>query len=184
MTIRLKTKIVRKRALRLKVIQKIPANLVGANGISIVKTNGTYTATPDYSSLAELLTFDPTKEFVLVSSIDGTCYKVAISTLINNSSSTIRVVTEAGDITVGINTRILIMNRTANETPSRILLPASSSKVGGIKIVDWKGNAGAFPHTIYPNGVEKINGNQATWTIWGDNGSAILDPVSGLGYAV
>lgn len=185
MTVLLKVRIVRKRTVRFKVLAKFPANVVGADGITVDKANGTYTIRPDYSNLVELLSFDPSQEQVIVyNPVTTTWNVISLATLINNSSSSVRVVTEAGDITVGVNTRVLVMNRTANESPSKINLPAASLKVGDILCVDWKGNAGTFPHTIYTSGSDKLNGNLSSWRLDGDGASVRLSPISTLGYAV
>lgn len=171
-------------ALKMKVATRIPAQLVGGTGITLTKSNGVYTFDLDYSEFSEIASFDPSAKDVLVFDAGlGTFDLVSLAGLLTNTSLA-RVVTEAGDITVGVNTQLLIMNRTADESPSNIILPSSASKVGAVKIVDWKGNAGSFPHTVTPNGSETFNGAAATWTIGGDGASSVFTPASTLGYAV
>lgn len=171
--------------LKLRVATRIPAQLVGGTAIRITKANGVYTFDLDYSEIEEILSFDPAAKVVLVYDAASESYAlVSLASLLTNSSA-VRVVTEAGDITVANETQLLIMNRTVDESPSNINLPASASKIGEIKIVDWKGNASGFPHTVNPNGAETFNGAAATWTIGGDGASSVFDPIpTGLGYAV
>lgn len=181
----IKVKVVRRPVLKFKVLPRIPANLVGANSISIIKNGVTYTIEPDYSGLNELPSFDPTQEQIVVyNPVTQTWNKISLATLVNNAITSVRVVTEAGTITVGTNTRVLIMNRTADESPSNIVLPAAASKIGDLKIVDWKGNSGSFPHTVALSGSEKFNGGLSTWKVWADGASINLTPLAGLGYSV
>lgn len=170
-------------SLKMKVVTRIPAQLVGGTAITITKAGGVYTFDLDYSLLTTLLTFDPSQKLVAVYDAVNGWNTVTLASLLTNTSLA-RIVTEAGDITVGVNTQLLIMNRTVDESPSNIILPASASKIGAVKLVDWKGNAGTFPHTVTPNGSEKFNGAAATWTIGGDGASSVFTPVTTLGYAV
>lgn len=181
----IKVKVLRTPVIKVKLIPKFPSSVTGDIAIKVVKANGAYTIEPDYSGLSALTAFDPSQEQVLVYNPITTAWNIiSLATLINNAGSSVRVVTEAGDITVGVNTRVLIMNRTANESPSKINLPAASLKVGDILCVDWKGNAGTFPHTIYTSGSDKLNGNLSSWRLDGDGASVRLSPISTLGYAV
>lgn len=183
MTIRLKTKIVRKHALKLKVLPKIPANFVGANGISIVKANGTYTATPDYSLLSELTTFDPTQELVLLYKRDGTWAIVPVSTLINNQVATTQIITSGATYAALANDKLIAVNKTSGSATT-ITLPLSSMKVGPVRIVDFKGDADTNNITVNASGSDKFNGNSTSWMIVGANASILLTPISGVGYAV
>ena len=168
----------------MKVATRIPAQLISGTAITITKAGGVYTFDLDYTEFAEIVAFDPSAKAVLVYDAGlGSFDLVSLASLLTNTDA-VRIVTEAGDITVGVNTQLLIMNRTVDESPSNINLPASSSKVGAMKLVDWKGNAGTFPHTVNPNGAETFNGSAATWTIGGDGASAVFTPASTLGYAV
>ncbi|ANW00691.1 hypothetical protein LMTR13_11430 [Bradyrhizobium icense] len=170
--------------MKMRVAARIPAQLVGGNGIAISKANGVYTFDLDYTEYAEILSFDPATKMVLVYDAIAGYALVSLASLLTNSAA-VRIVTEAGDITVANETQLLIMNRTADESPSNINLPASASKIGKIKVVDWKGNAGSFPHTVNPNGSEEFQGGLTSWSISSDGASAVFDPIpTGLGYAV
>jgi hypothetical protein len=81
MTTAIKVKVVRRPVLKLKVLPRIPANLVGDAGIVVVKNGVTYTVKPDYSNLVELLSVDPTQEQILVyNPISGAWNKVSLAT--------------------------------------------------------------------------------------------------------
>lgn len=185
MTARIRVKVRRVSAIRTKINAPFPARVLGDVFITITKANGTYTISPDYSPLFEPPSFDPSAEYVAVQNIaTGEWNRLSIATLVNNTQATVRVVTEAGDIVVGAATQLLIMNRTVNQSPSNIILPASAQKVGKVKIVDFKGNAGTYPHTITAQGSDTFQGGLTTWTLGGDGSSVALDPIPGIGYAV
>jgi hypothetical protein len=184
MTIRLKTKIARKRTIKLKMLPKFPANVSGAIAIAIDKANGAYTIRPDYSNLTELTSFDPTQELVLVYRRDGNWAIVPVSTLINNSLTTTQIVTSGASAAVGVNDKLIIINKTSGSATA-ISLPLSSLKVGPVRIVDFKGDAGTNNITVNVSGSDKLNGNLTSWKIAGDGASILLTPIStGIGYAV
>jgi hypothetical protein len=183
MTTVLKTKIVRKRTVKLKVIPKLPANTINGPGISVAKSNGTYTIGSDYSLLNELSAFDPTQELVLVYKRDGTWAKVALSTLVNNPTATTEILTAGASYTVGINDKLIVVNK-ASGSATAITLPLSSLKVSPVRIVDFKGDANTNNITVSLSGSDTFNGGLTSWKITGAGGSILLSPVSGLGYAV
>lgn len=98
-------------------------------------------------------------------------------------SGTYQIITAAGDVTVAITDVLIILNKTvlANTT---IILPTSASKLGKVKIVNWKDDAGAYTHTVTLQGSEKFNAGQTSWPISGQGASAVFDPIPTLGYAV
>lgn len=101
-----------------------------------------------------------------------------------NTTGVTRVITAAGDVTVGIADALIILNKTVLEA-TNFIMPPSATKLGGVLIVNWKADAGAFTHTVIPNGIELFNGGQTTWPIAGLGASAAFKPIStGLGYAV
>lgn len=179
-------KISRVNSLKLKVLSKFPADVQVGNFLTLTKENGVYTFSADYSKLTPGPISDPATAYVALLDQSAGVYRlVSIASLVTGEGTgAVRVVTEAGDITVSANTRLLVMNRASDESPSKINLPAAVSKVGDIKIVDWKGNASAFPHDIYPSGAETFNGAQSVWHISGNGASVALDPIPSLGYAV
>lgn len=181
---RIKVKVVRKAIVKVRMLPRVPASLFGDTGITVVKDGATYTIKPDYSSLNELLFFDPSQELVLVYNRDGTWAKVPVSTLVNNQAGTTQVIISGASATVGVNDKLIIVNKTAGSATS-ITLPASSLKIGPVRIVDFKGDAGTNNITVYVSGSDKLNGNNTSWKIAGDGASILLTPIStGIGYAV
>lgn len=180
-------KLARVNSLKLRVSTRIPANLIGTSFITITRgDNGEYYINPDYLVLSADPISDPSNTVIAVfDEAVGFFKQMTLADVINGvGTSPIQTVTEAGDVTVLPNTRLLVMNRTVDETPSKINLPAGVSKIGDVKVVDWKGNSGTYSHDVYPNGSEKFNGNQPVWHINGDGASAVFDPIPSLGYAV
>lgn len=170
-------------SLKLKVNTRIPAQLVGGTGISITRTNAVYTTALDYSALAEITSFDASQKlFAVYDRTTGVWSQVSFASLIS-AGQTYQVIT-TGNCTVAVNDGLIIINKTVGAATA-VTLPASATKVGKVKIVDFKGDAGTNNITVTPNGAEKFNGAAATWVIGGDGASVVFDPIpSGLGYAV
>lgn len=182
-SINLKTKVFTRAVVKTKVNAPFPSQVSGKFFIEVEKEDGVFSITPDYRLLPGLTSYDPSQFIVAVQKADGSWKTVTLASLQTNMTP-VRIVTESGDITVGVNDRLLIMNRTMNESPSNITLPVASLKNGGVKIVDWKGNASAYPHDVYLSESEKFNAAQTVWHINGDGASIVCDPIPGLGYAI
>ena len=179
----LKVKAFQRAVVKTKADIRLPAKVTGGAGIAVKKANGEYTFDLDHLEFVELAQFTPANEYVVLVNAAGEYKRVSLASLFNNSQTTVRVVTEAGNITVGPNVQLLVMNRTANESPSNIILPLASAKVGKIKIVDFKGNAGTYPHTIGLQGSDTFQGGLTSWTLGADGASVVFDPIPGVGYA-
>lgn len=179
----LKVQVLRKPVIKGKVDVRFPARVDGGTGLKITKANGVYTFDLDFLELAPVANIDPSAQYVAIVDGSGFYQRISLADFINNPTTTIQTVTAAGDVTVGANVQLLIMNRTADESPSNITLPTSSAKVGKIKIVDFKGNAGTYPHTIKLQGSDEFQGSLTEWTLGGDGASVVFDPIPGTGYA-
>lgn len=195
---------------KLKALVNFPANVVGRTGITVVKSSPNYfldldytgfqitptVAAPDIPNSYNLI-WDEVKHtfakvpFALqspagVSSLGGQTGAIALENTLLMTGSTLglnqtkRVITAAGDVTVAATDSLIILKKTVAAI-TNFILPAETTKIGPVKIVDWDNAAASFALTITPNGTEKING-QATWPLLG--GSVVLTPVgTGLGYA-
>jgi hypothetical protein len=95
-----------------------------------------------------------------------------------------QIITAPGNVTVAATDGLIVINKTAGQ-PTTVTLPPAATKIGDVKIVDWKGDANANNITIVPSGSDLISG-MAQWVIAGGHGSVVLDPVVGVvnGYAV
>jgi hypothetical protein len=181
---RIKVKVVRKAVVKVRVLPRVPANLFGDIAITVVKNGATYTVRPDYSRLTELTSFDPSQELSLVyNKLDATWAIVPVSTLVNNQAGTTQIVTAGASAVVGVNDKLIVVNKTVGSATT-ITLPLSSLKVGPVRIVDFKGDSGTNNITLNASGSDKFNGNFTSWKIAGDGGSILLTPISGIGYAV
>jgi hypothetical protein len=159
-----------------------PLKFVAGTGIVLSSSNGTSTTSLDYSLLAELPTYDPTQKlFAIVDRVTGLWNKVSLASILTGSQ-TVQIVTAAGDVTVQPNDGLIILNKTAGAA-TNVILPAASTKIGRVKVVDWKGDADVNNVTIVPNGAETIQG-RSSWKLAAPNASIDLAPVSALGYAV
>lgn len=102
----------------------------------------------------------------------------------NSISGTFQIVTAPGDVTVLITDTLIILNKTSSQV-TNVNLPPSATKIGAVKVVDFKGDSGSFPITVVPHGSELFNAAQTSWPISGAGASATFDPIiTGLGYAV
>jgi hypothetical protein len=184
MTVILKTKIVRKRSIKLKVIPKLPANTINGPAIAVSKANGTYTIGADYSLLAELTAFDPSQERVLIYNPSLEVWNVvSLANLVNNATATTVIITAGSTYAAGVNDNLIAVNKTVGSATA-ITLPLSSLKVGPVRVVDFKGDANTNNITISAAGSDKFNGGFTSWTIRGAGASVLFTPVSGIGYAV
>jgi hypothetical protein len=184
MTTVLKTKIVRKRTVKLKVIPKLPANTISGPAISVAKSNGIYTIGTDYSLLAELTSFDPTQERVLIYNPTTEIWNVvSLANLVNNATATTEIITAGSSYQAGANDKLILVNKIVGSATA-IQLPLSSLKVGPVRVVDFKGDANTNKITVSATGSDTFNGGFTSWTISGGGASVLFTPVSGIGYAV
>lgn len=161
-----------------------PLKLVAGIGLAITSASGTSTASLDYSSMVELTSYDPTRKlFAVIDRATGVWNQVSLASILAGSQ-TVQIVTAAGDVTVQPNDGLIIVNKTVGAA-TNVILPAASTKVGRVKVVDWKGDADANNITVVPNGTETIQG-RANWMLDSQNASIDLTPVVGTvnGYAI
>lgn len=156
--------------------------MLGGIGIKATKSGGIWHVDLDYSDLVELTSFDASQKlFAVYDRTTGVWNQVSFASLIA-SGQTIQIITD-GDCTVQPNDGLIIINK-GTGAATAVTLPAASSKVGKVKIVDFKGDASTNNITVNPNGSETFNGGATSWVIDGDGGSAVFDPIPGTGYAV
>lgn len=168
---------------RVNVNVPFPALVAGAAGIKVTKQNGIWTIAPDYTVYAQSSTIgDPANSYTLVwNALTG------VFTLVNPiaaAAGTSQIIVAPGDVTVRPTDTLIILNKTSSQV-TNVNLPASATKIGAVKIVDWKGDSGSFPITVVPHGSELFNAAKTSWPISGAGASATFDPIiTGLGYAV
>lgn len=169
-------------SLKLRVT-RIPTQIAEGTGIAVSKAVGIYTVGLDYSDLAEITIFDASQKlFAVYDRTTGVWNQVSFASLIA-AGQTYQVIT-SGDCIVQPNDGLIIINKTVGAATA-VTLPSSLVKVGKVKIVDFKGDAGTNNITVNPDGSETFNGGATSWVISGDGASAVFDPIpTGLGYAV
>lgn len=185
----------------------IPCVAVGTNTITLTPVVNAFAPAPAYANLNQFsfvavgtstgpvtinvsgLGPQPLSGSLIINVLYVVAYSVALGgfQVTSGGASSIsgitRVITAAGDVTVGALDGLIILNKTVSQN-TNVNLPAGASKIGAVKIVDWKGDSGSFPITVLPNGAETFNDGQTSWPIQGAGASATFNPVSGLGYAV
>lgn len=171
------------RLIKVGLLPKYPASISGGNGIDVTNTNGAIAVALDLLRFQQITNFDPSKEFALVTDALGNCNLVSLTSILTGGTA-VQIITAAGDVVVSNTTQLLVMNRTVDQNPSNIILPLAVNKAGPLKIVDFKGNAGAFPHTIKTTAPDTFQGAATQWSLDGNGASVALDPIPNVGYAV
>jgi hypothetical protein len=171
-------------SLKMRVLARYPASIVGATGVDVnIISAGALSVALDYLKLAPLPIYDPSAQFFAVTDALGNYRIISLASLFT-AAQTVQIVTAAGDVTVQPNDGLIILNKTVGAA-TNVILPAAALKVGDVKVVDWKNDSDVNNITLVPNGTEKINGLTG-WKLAGQGASIILKPVSGAvsGYAV
>lgn len=169
--------------LKLKVRTRYLSSIYSGTGITIRKDGLAAYPDLDFTAFAPITIYTAANEFVLVQNVDGSFATVSLAGLINLFSGTRRVITAAGDVTVGESDSLIILKKTV-AADTDFIMPPDISKVGPVKIVDWNGVGATQILRIVPDGTETISG-QATWQLSGAYSSVVLSPTGdGLGYAV
>lgn len=168
--------------LKLRVRTRYLASIFSGVGITIRKDG--LAAYPDlnFSGFTPVTVFDPSSESILLQNVSGAFSTTTLANLINTPQSR-RIITAAGNVTVGVNDALIILAKTVAENTD-FILPPDIAKIGPVKIVDFNGVGATQILRAIPNGTEKISG-QVTWQISGAYASIVLSPTgAGLGYAV
>jgi len=170
--------------LKLRTIPKFLASIFSGTGTAVRKDGLATYVDWDPSGFTPLVGYDPSAYNVAVQSVvDGSFGKITLAQLIA-SSQTQQIKTTAGAVNVAANDGLIAINKTVGASTT-VNLPAASTKVGPVKVSDWKGDAGTNNITVSVTGTDKLNGNLTSWVIASDGGSIVLTPLNdGSGYAV
>lgn len=179
------TGIIRKQKLKLRALPRFLASIFDGTG-TVARKDGLATYIDlDYSEFVELTSgLDPANsQIAIYNSATGVWNTTTIASVLSAAQTT-QIITAGATVTVTASDGLIIINKTIGSATT-VNMPISATKIGKCKIVDWKGDASTNNITINASGSEKFNGNSATWTIAGDGGSVVLDPIStGIGYGV
>lgn len=175
-------------ALKLRVLTKFPALVEAATGIAVAIANGIYSFSLKLMDIAEVSIADTSNRYViLVSDADGDGVelheRVSLANFIDQAEGSLQVITAGGPQNIDATAGLVIVNQTVGAAIT-LTLPLASNKIGRVKIVDWKGDAGTNPITIARSGSETFNGALTSWVLGGAGASAVFTPYSANGYAV
>lgn len=167
--------------LKLRGSAALALPVVGRTGLLFEKINNVWYGDLDYTQFVELAAFDASQKlFAVYDRATGVWNRISAATFINYSQ-TYQVV-ETGDVIVRPNDGLIAINKAVGAATT-VTLPLASVKVGPVKIVDFKGDAGTNNITINVQGSDKFSGNLTSWAIDADTGSIVLHPIPS-GYAV
>lgn len=175
-------------ALKLRLLTKFPALVQAATGLAVERVGRVYTFMLDWMSIATVDSVADltTRYLVMVSDNgDGTALyeRISLQDFLDVTQGFVQVITDPGPADISETATTVIVNQTVGAAIT-LNLPASVDKIGPVKIVDWKGDAGTNNITVMPNGAETFNGGATSWVIGGNAASAVFHPYQGLGYAV
>lgn len=170
--------------LKLRVMPRFMAAIFAGLGTAVRKDGLATYVDLDWSLFTLVSSYDPTVQQVLVqSTLDNSFALVTVAQLISASQTEV-IKTDAGDVNVSATDGLIVINKASGEATA-VTLPASGDKVGPVKIVDFKGDAGTNNITVALTGDDVFNGGLTTWTIASDGGSIVATPLSdGSGYAI
>jgi hypothetical protein len=155
----IKVKVVRRPALKVKVLPRFPVSVSASSPILLDKTGGK-----------------------LSLSLDILALEAVFSTIYQPISNHDQEITSGPTAAIATTTDTARVNQTVG-APITLQLGASASRTTPLLISDWKGDAGTNNITILPNGTEKIQG-RSSWVIAADLGSICLRPIAGVGWAL
>jgi len=171
-------------SLRLRVAARFLASIFNGTGTKVRKDGLATYIDWDPSGFGVLNSYDPSAYYIPIQSgADASLAKITLAQLIS-SSQTQQIITAGTTVTVTANDGLIAVNKTVGSATT-VNLPAASSKVGPVKVADFKGDAGTNNITVNATGTDKISGNATSWVIAGNNASVVFTPLSdGSGYAV
>ena len=175
-------------ALKLRLLTKFPALINAAVGLMVSRVGRVYTFAQDWLSIAAVdIIADPTSRYLIVvsgtDSSDHVYERIAVDDFTASTSGNVQEITAGGAQNIEETAALVQVNQTVGAAIT-LTLPASAGKVGPVKIVDWKGDAGTNNITVVPSGAETFQGGITSWVIGADAASAVFTPIPGDGYAV
>lgn len=175
-------------AFKLRTVTKFPALVTAAVGLAVERTGRTFNFIQDWLSIGEVDSIaDLSSRYViLVSGTDSDDHvyeRIPLDAFAASLTAQVQEITDGGAQDIDDSAAIVKVNQTAG-APITLTLPLASSKIGKVKVVDWKGDAATNNITIALSGSDEFQDGQTTMVISGDGGSLVFDPIPGDGYAV
>jgi hypothetical protein len=170
--------------LRLRVTPSFLASFFNGLGTSVRIDGLARYVDLDYTGLQELTSgIDSSNSLVAIYNKATLTWNVTSLATVLNASQTIQVITGVADVNVAAADGLIVMNRTVGAA-SNVNLPLSSTKIGKVKVSDFKVDSGANAITVNTTGADRFPGGGTTWKINANGASAVFDPIPGIGYAV
>jgi hypothetical protein len=158
-------------SIRVNVRASFPSLVGGAAFISVNKSNGIWSITPNYLLLAQAPALTSSMVIAVQDQLTGVFSYVPASSLASNTGY--RIVTTVGSVSV-LSTDTVILLQKSPSGPSTLNLPPSASRSGvPIIIKDITGDANTNNDTIVPAAGETIDGLSAAAAA--ANGIAVID---------
>jgi hypothetical protein len=138
----------------------------------------------DYTTFAELTSgIDSANSLVAIYNKATGIWNVTTLGTIVSASQTSQIITGVPDVNVAATDGLIVMNRTIGAA-SNVNLPLASTKIGKVKVSDFKADSGTNIITVNTTGADKFPGGGTTWQIAANGASVVFDPIPGIGYAV
>lgn len=175
-------------ALKLRLLTKFPALMNAAAGVTVERVGRVFTFMLDWMSIAAVDSIaDPTSRYVVVvSGTDTTDHlyeRIALDDFIASTAGNVQLITAGGAQNIEETAAVVVVNQTVGAAIT-LTLPLSAAKVGHVKVVDYKGDAGTNNITVVPSGSEEFQAGITSWVIGNDGASAVFTAIPGSGYAV
>ena len=175
-------------ALKFRLLTKFPALVTAMTGLLVERSGRTYNFLMDWLSIAEVDSVADltTRYLIMVSGTDSSDHlyeRISLQDFLDVTQGFVQVITDPGPADISPTATTVIVNQ-ASGAAITLNLPPSSDKIGPVKIVDFKGDAGTNNITVVPDGSETFNGGATSWVIGADSASVVFHPYTGVGYAV
>lgn len=157
-------------SIRVNVRSPFPSRVQGAAFIQVTKANGIWTIAPNYELLAQAPSLTGTQVVVVFDPTIGQFSLLNATNMAGNGPP--RVVTAAGDVTVGATDIVILLDKTVGAA-TNINLPPSGSRSASVSVKDIKGDAHTNNITFVPAAGETIDGFSAAAAA--ANGTALID---------
>ena len=177
--------------IRVNVRVPFPTSVSGSAFITIAKSNGAWTISPDFTRLAQAPTVDVNKIIAIQDLVSKSFFYTTAVNFIFGALNSYRIITTTGAVSP-ISTDVVILFQKGSSGASSYTLPAASSRGGApILVKDLTGDAATNNITIIPASGETIDGLSASAAaangialIDKDYGSRLLFPLSSGGWYV
>lgn len=170
--------------LRMRVMPRFLASIFAGTATAVRKDGLATYVDVDFSLLTQLVSFDPSAQQLLArSTVDGS-YGIVSITQVITASQTEQDISTGDTVNVAATDGMIKIDK-GTGSATTVNLPASNTKVGPVKIVDFKGDADTNPITVNCIGDDVFNGGETSWTISAAGGSIVATPLKdGTGYAI